>query len=63
MAKKKYVKPEITVVDLEIESLLGSFSGGDNSGVHTTPDDKTPVTGGEADSKQNNNNNLWDDWD
>ncbi|MDE6353816.1 MAG: hypothetical protein K2L56_01945 [Prevotella sp.] len=62
MAKKVYQKPEITVVELEIESLLASFSGGDSSGMHTTPKDDEPVTGGDADSKHNSGN-LWGAWD
>jgi hypothetical protein len=62
MAKKKYQKPEITVIELEIESLLDWASGADSGGAHTTPDDDAPVTGGDADSKQNSGN-LWGAWD
>ena len=62
---KNYIKPSITVVEMEVESLLGTFSQEGNGGVGITPgaDGSGPVTGGDADAKHNGGNSLWDDTD
>lgn len=50
---KNYIKPSITVVEMEVESLLNTFSQEGNGGVGITPgaDGSGPVTGGDADAK------------
>ncbi|NPD92874.1 hypothetical protein [Xylanibacter muris] len=60
---KNYIKPSITVVEMEIESLLNTFSQeGKPEGDGITPGGD-PVTGGDADAKHNGGNSLWDDTD
>lgn len=59
---KNYVKPSITVVDVETETLLGTFSGEGNGGVSVTPK-YPPVTSGDADAKPDGENNSGDIWD
>lgn len=60
--KKKYVKPSITVVELEMESLLAAFSQQGPAGEGATPKDEDTQYGGDADSKHNSGN-LWGAWD
>lgn len=60
---KEYIKPSITVVEVQIESLLNTFSQEGNGGVAITPDKDDVVTGGNADAKEDGGNDIWgDEW-
>ncbi len=61
---KEYIKPSITVVEVQIESLLNTFSQEGNGGTGITPGGNDVVTGGDADAKEDGSSNIWDgtDW-
>lgn len=55
--KKKYIKPSITVVNVDTESLLDRASDANNGG-HIDKSDKGDMWAG---SKDNSGSNLWED--
>lgn len=60
---KEYIKPSITVVEVQIESLLQTFSQEGNGGAGITPGEGDVVTGGDADAKEDGGNDIWgDEW-
>lgn len=60
--KKEYVKPSITVVELEMESLLAAFSQIGPEGEGVDKDNVETENEGVAGSKHNSGN-LWGAWD
>lgn len=70
--KKKYIKPEITVISTQTESLLASASGSGSSNSATYGNDGEHGqtgnigTAGDGDdfTMESKGNNLWEDeWD
>lgn len=62
---KNYIKPSITVVEMEIESALLAFSQNKpGEGLEgQNPGNSGSVDSGDMDAKHNGGNSLWDDTD
>lgn len=59
MNKKEYIKPKMTVIKAELESLIlgNSIPGEDGEG--SIPDKENPW-GGDAGAKEDNSGSIWD---
>lgn len=59
--KRKYIKPEIIIVEMEMESLLGSESGGQIYEGHAKNHSFSFSDDDESDSSIPQSDNVWDD--
>lgn len=63
MNKKKYIKPEVAVVEVEFDSALMQMSQTKPDGEGANPDNKDEWAGGFESKEDNNSNEIWgDEW-
>lgn len=63
MNKKKYIKPEITIVEVKFESALMQMSQNKDGMEGGNPDNKEPWDGGFDAKDDGGSNDIWgDEW-